>query len=112
MKSTMDDIKEILSRTQTYEDSCEDSLFLLNEQFNELKHNRESEQREMSQRMRAIENDIKRLTASLSEMSIVNTNMKKHLYACIGIQSVIVNVFFIGFPLIEAFTRAIYTIII
>ena len=28
----------------------------------------------MSQRMRAIENDIKRLTASLSEMSTVNTN--------------------------------------
>ena len=74
MKSTMDDIKEILSRTQTYQDSCEDSLFVLNEQFNELKQNRESEQREMSQRMRAIENDIKRLTASLSEMSTVNTN--------------------------------------
>ena len=74
MKSTMDDIKEILSRTQTYQDSCEDSLFVLNEQFNELKQNRESEQREMSQRMRAMENDIKRLTASLSEMSTVNTN--------------------------------------
>ena len=41
MKSTMDDIKEILSRTQTYQDSWEDSLFVLNEQFNELKQNRE-----------------------------------------------------------------------
>ena len=41
MKSTVDDIKEILSRTQTYQDSCEDSLFVLNEQFNELKQNRE-----------------------------------------------------------------------
>ena len=41
MKSTMDDIKEILSRTQTYQDSFKDSLFVLNEQFNELKQNRE-----------------------------------------------------------------------
>ena len=88
MKSTMDDIKEILSRTQTYQDSCEDSLFVLNEQFNELKQNRESEHREMSQRIRAIENDIKRLTASLSEMSTVSTNSIVRSYSDVRAPSV------------------------
>ena len=49
---------------------------MLNEQLNEL--NRECEQREMSQRMLAIENDIKRLTASLSEISIINSNSRSY----------------------------------